>query len=269
MLPVSSQVEDKLKRKDIVLAILGAFFLTNAIIAELIGGKVIYVGSPDWEFAIGGTSWGFTLGPPAISVGIIPWPIVFVATDIINEYFGRRGVRRLTFLAVGMIGYVFVLLLLTQQFPAAKGLTGIDDDSYNKVFGQSRWIIVGSLTAFLIAQILDVFIFHLLRKRTGKAMIWLRATGSTVVSQLVDTLVVLSIGLAYPLGWSVQQFASVAVTNYSVKLGVAILMTPAIYLAHWAIEKYLGKEAAEALAEEAARDSAGAPAAGLGEPTAG
>jgi len=258
-----------MKRKDIVLAVLAAFFLTNAIIAELIGGKVIYVGSPEWLLSIGDPSWGLVLGPFAISVGIIPWPIVFVTTDIINEYFGRRGVRRLTFLAAGMIGYVFVLLLVTQQFPAAEGLTGIDDKSYNKVFGQSQWIIVGSLIAFLIGQLLDVFIFHLLRKRTGKAMIWLRATGSTVISQLIDTCVVLAIGLAYPLGWSVQKYASVAVTNYSVKLGVAILMTPAIYLAHWAVEKYLGKETAEALAEEAASDSVSGPPAGLGEPSAG
>jgi uncharacterized integral membrane protein (TIGR00697 family) len=258
-----------MKRKDVVLAVLGAFFLTNAIIAELIGGKVIYVGSPDWKFPVGDPSWGLMLGPPAISVGIIPWPVVFVTTDIINEYFGRRGVRRLTLLAAGMIAYVFVLLAVTRLFSAAEGLTGIDDASYNTVFGQSQWIIVGSLTAFLIAQLIDVMVFHLLRKRTGKAMIWLRATGSTVVSQLIDTLVVLAIGLAIPLGWSVQQFASVAATNYSVKLGVAILMTPAIYLAHWAVERYLGRETAEALAEEAAQDSSRCPRAGLGEPAAG
>jgi queuosine precursor transporter len=258
-----------MKRKDIVLAVLAAFFLTNAIIAELIGGKVIYVGSPEWQLSIGDPSWGLVLGPFAISVGIIPWPIVFVTTDIINEYFGRRGVRRLTILAAVMIGYVFLLLALTLRFKAAKELTAIDDHSFKTVFGQSQWIIVGSLIAFLLGQLIDVFIFHLLRKRTGKAMIWLRATGSTVISQLIDTCVVLAIGLAYPLGWSVQKYASVAVTNYSVKLGVAILMTPAIYLAHWAVETYLGKETAEALAEEAASDSASGPPAGLGEPTAG
>lgn len=258
-----------MKRKDIVLGILGAFFLTNAIIAELIGGKVIYVGSPDWTLAIGDPSWGLVFGPPAISVGIIPWPVVFVTTDIINEYFGRRGVRRLTFLAVGMISYVFVLLFVTRQFPAAEGLTGIDDASYDRVFGQGQWIIVGSLIAFLIAQLVDVVIFHLLRKRTGKALIWLRATGSTVVSQLIDTVVVLWIGLAVPNAWTFEKFASVAATNYSVKLGVAILMTPAIYLAHWAVEMYLGKETAEALAEEAARESAGTPPAGPGKPAAG
>jgi uncharacterized integral membrane protein (TIGR00697 family) len=195
--------------------------------------------------------------------------VVFVATDIINEFFGSRGVRRLTFLTVVMIGYVYVLLAITQRVKADPGLTGIDDTSFNKVFGQGQWIIVGSLIAFITGQLLDVFIFHLLRKRTGKAMIWLRSTGSTVVSQLIDTVVVLWIGLAWPNGWTLQKFLSVAITNYSVKLAVAILMTPAIYAAHWAVEAYLGHHVAEELAEEAARQSAGLPPTATGEPTAG
>jgi hypothetical protein len=249
-------------RKDVVFTILGAFFLTNALIAEMIGGKVIAVGDPSWRIG--------PLGPFLMSVGVIPWPVVFVTTDLVNEYFGKRGVRRLTFLTAAMIAYAFCVLYLTMQVPAAtkvteEGITkavGVDDAAYDRVFLQTRWIIVGSLTAFLLAQLIDVLVFHVLRRRTGKALIWLRATGSTVISQLIDSVVVLYIGLAVPLGWTLAEFASVAVTNYTVKLLVAIGATPLIYLGHWAIERYLGKSVAEAIAEKAARESEGVSSVG-------
>jgi hypothetical protein len=234
-------------RTQVVFAVLGGFFLTNALVAEMIGGKLIYVGEPTWKIG--------PLGPFAMSVGVIPWPVVFVTTDLVNEYFGRRGVRRLTFLTVAMISYDYLVLLLTMRVPAAS-FSGVDDAAYDKVFGQSRWIIVGSLAAFLTSQLVDVLVFHVLRRRTGKALLWLRATGSTVVSQLIDSIVVLWIGLALPLHWGPAQFASVAAPNYLVKLAIALGMTPVIYFGHWAVDRYLGRSVAEALAEEAARASA-------------
>jgi hypothetical protein len=244
-------------RKDIVFGILGAFFLTNAVLAELIGGKLIFVAPAD--FKIG------PIGPFAMSVGVVPWPVVFVATDLINEYFGRRGVRRLTFLTVIMIAYAFLVLAVTLRLPATP-FSGIGDAAYNAVFGQSQWIIVGSITAFLLAQLIDVAIFHAVRRRTGKAMLWMRATGSTIISQVLDTVVVLYIGLKLPgdLGlvpperaWSWGTYLGAAIPNYLVKLGIAVLMTPFIYLGHAAVDRFLGKEQAEAIAEEAARASEG------------
>jgi len=241
-------------RKDTVFAILGAFFLTNAIIAEMIGGKIIYFG--DETTRVG------PLGPFPMSVGVMLWPVVFLSTDLINEYFGKRGVRRLTFLAVGMIGYAFVAVALTRLPPAAD-FSSIDDASYDRVFRQSQWIIVGSICAFLLSQLLDVMIFHYFRRRTGKAMIWLRSTGSTIFSQLIDSVVVLYVGLKLPgdlgmpssVNWSWEQFLRTAVTNYTVKLTIAILATPVIYIGHHAVEAYLGKTEAEAIAENAARES--------------
>jgi uncharacterized integral membrane protein (TIGR00697 family) len=113
-----------------------------------------------------------------MSVGVIPWPVVFVTTDLVNEYFGRRGVRRLTLLTAAMIAYAFIVLMFAMQVPATP-FSGVDGQSFNRVFGQSRWIIVGSLTAFMISQLVDVLVFHSLRRRTGKRMMWLRSTGST------------------------------------------------------------------------------------------
>jgi hypothetical protein len=236
-------------RKDVVFTVLGGFFLTNAIVAELIGGKIISIGAESWRLG--------PLGPFAMSVGIIPWPVVFVTTDLINEYFGRRGVRRLTFLTVAMIGYAYLILFLTMRVPATtfEGIKGVDDASYNRVFGQSQWIIVGSITAFLISQLLDVTIFHVFRKRTGKALIWLRSTGSTIFSQMIDSIVVLYIGLAIPQHWTFKVFCNVAATNYFMKLLVAIGATPLIYLGHWLVEQYLGKPLAEEIAEAAAMES--------------
>jgi uncharacterized integral membrane protein (TIGR00697 family) len=239
------------RREQLLFTVLGGFFITNAILAEMIGGKLIYFGDPTWK--IGPFGPGF-----AMTVGIIPWPIVFVTTDLVNEYFGRRGVRRLTFLTVGLIAYAYLVLLLTMRIPATS-FSAVDDASYNKVFGQSLWIIVGSIAAFMISQLIDVVIFHVLRRKTGKAMLWLRSTGSTVVSQLIDSLVVLYIGLALPLGWSAHQYFNVVIPNYLVKLFLALALTPLIYAAHWAVERFLGEETAGALAEEAARSSQRAP----------
>ena len=235
-----------LTRRDLVYAILGAFFLTNAIVAEMIGGKLIFV-LPEAVTLYGSR--------PAATAGVFLWPFVFVITDLVNEYFGKKGVRRLSFLAVGVIAYVFLVLRMTMLVPAAPFPGAVDDASFNLVFGQSTWIIVGSITAFLVSQLLDVSVFHLLRRRSGPRMLWLRSTGSTVVSQVLDSVIVIWIGLALPLGWSLGQFVQVAVPNYLIKLGLAVLMTPVIYLVHWIVERYLGHEYAAELAAAAARES--------------
>jgi uncharacterized integral membrane protein (TIGR00697 family) len=234
-----------LTRRDVVYAILGAFFLTNAILAEMIGGKLIYV-LPESVKLFGAR--------PAATVGVFLWPVVFVTTDLINEYFGTKGVRRITLLAAGMITYVFVVLFAAMLIPATP-FSGVDDASFSKVFGQSQWIIVGSLAAFLVSQLVDVVVFHMLRRKSGPKMLWLRSTGSTVVSQIIDSVIVLWIGLAIPLDWSFGQFVQVAVPNYLVKLALAVLMTPVIYLVHNVVERYLGHSLASELAEAAARES--------------
>lgn len=232
-------------RRDVVFAVLGAFFLTNAIMAEMVGGKLIHV-APEKVTMFGAR--------PAATVGVFLWPVVFVTTDLINEYFGRRGVRRITLLTTGMIGYVFVLLWATGA-PPATDFSAVDDASFGKVFRQSQWIIVGSVTAFLVSQLVDVVVFHWLRRRSGPRMLWLRSTGSTVVSQIIDSVVVLYIGLAIPLKWSMTQFVQVAIPNYLIKLILAVAMTPLIYLVHAMVERYLGHAFASELAESAARES--------------
>ena len=201
--------------------ILGGIFITNAVVAELIGGKLIYI------------------GPYVMSVGIIPWPVVFISTDLINEYFGQKNVHKLSLITAGLITYVFVLLYITLQIPAVKGDGLVNDAQFTAVFGQSLWIIVGSIVAFLASQVIDVTLFHFLKRKTGEKMIWLRSTGSTVISQFFDTFIVLGIAFYATGKMDLHTYITSGLAGYGVKLVIAIAMTPLIYLAHGFIEKYI------------------------------
>jgi hypothetical protein len=176
-----------------------------------------------------------------MSVGILPWPIVFITTDLINEYFGEKGVKKLTLITASLIGYCFVLLYFALQLPAVQGAGLVTDAQFNGVFGQSMWIIVGSIAAFLVSQLIDVTVFHFLKNKTGNRMIWLRSTGSTVISQLFDSFIVLGIAFRLTGKMSTEVYIASAFTGYFVKLIIAVCLTPVIYLGHALIEKYLQK----------------------------
>jgi len=208
-------------KKDTVYVVLAGIFITNAIVAELIGGKLIQVGSA------------------VMSLGILPWPIVFVSTDLINEYFGEKGVRKLSIITASLITYTFIVLFIGMQIPAVNGINLVSDSQFNGVFGQSMWIIFGSITAFLVSQLIDVSIFHFVKNKTGNKMIWLRSTGSTVISQLFDSFIVLGIAFWATGKMDTHTYIVSAITGYFVKLTIAICLTPLIYLGHSLIEKYI------------------------------
>jgi len=140
---------------------------------------------------------------------------------------------------------------------AAEGISPVTDDAYSKVLSQSLWIIFGSIIAFLVSQIVDVVVFHIFRRKTGGNKLWMRATGSTAVSQLIDSVIILGIAFYLPGKISLPEYLGFAITNYSYKLLIAILITPLIYLGHGLIDRYLGKELAEDMILEAAETSAG------------
>lgn len=242
--------------------VLAGFFAANAIIAEFVGVKIFAL-----EATFGLRPFGWNLfgqsGSLSFTAGVLLWPIVFVMTDVINEYFGRRGVRFISFLAVGLICYAFVFAYLAIGLAPAEWWVGVNAErgvtdmqaAFANVFGQGLWTIGGSITAFLIGQLIDVGIFHRIRAATGERWIWLRATGSTAVSQLVDSFVVLYIAFVLgPQQWPVSLFLAVGTVNYLYKLSAAIVLIPAIYLARRQIERYLGADEARRLKEAAARD---------------
>ena len=258
--------------------ILGGFFIANAMIAEFIGVKIFSLedtlGIARAKLPLFGSEFSFHL-----TAGVLLWPVVFVMTDIINEYYGSKGVRFLSYLTIGLISYAFLMfngainLKPSEYFTLGKGIENADN-AYRGVFGQGLWIIIGSITAFLIGQLLDVLIFHRIKRVTGEKNIWLRTTGSTLVSQLVDSFVVLFI--AFYLGrriqtgqgepWTLHQIAVTGTGNYIYKFAMAILLTPVIYLLHNWIEKYLGHDIAAKM-KKSAMSKKGLPETNI--PTAG
>lgn len=211
-------------RKDLVFLVLAGFFVTNAIVAELIGGKLVQF------FSL------FTQ-----SIGIILWPVIFILTDLINEYFGKDGVKKLTYITMGLIAFTFILLTVALNIPATS-FSPVSDGAFHNVFGQSQWIIVGSLIAFVVSQLVDVNMFWVFKKLTGEKHIWLRSTGSTVISQLVDTFVVQFIAFVLPGKWTFDEFLVNASWGYSFKLIIAVALIPLIYMGHYAIGKYIHKK---------------------------
>lgn len=234
--------------------ILGCFFIANALIAEFIGVKIFSlestVGAGPFQWSLFGID-----GTLNFTAGVLLWPMVFVMTDIINEYFGVRGVRFLSYLGVFLISYAFLMVYMAISLSPADFWTGSyvekgvpnAQNAFSSIFGQGLWIIVGSLTAFLIGQIIDALVFRRVRRWTGEQKIWLRATASTMVSQLIDSFVVLYIAFVLGADWTMNLFLAVGIVNYMYKVLMAILMIPLLYVVHYMIDRYLGAHQAEEL----------------------
>lgn len=251
-------------REQTLFVILTAFFLGNALIAEFIGVKIFSLerifGLEPVPISLLGQQ-GLTL---SLSSGVILWPWVFIATDLINEYFGLRAVRRISFIAAGVIAYAFLMVYIAMKLPPAdfwvwREVAGEKlhmPTAFSAIFGQSLWIVAGSLTAFLIGQLVDVASFHWLRRLTKGRWLAVRATGSTLISQFVDSFVVLYIAFYWGAGWGFAQVTVIGLLNYAYKALVALLLTPVLYGVHELIDRYLGPERARAMIEKAARESA-------------
>lgn len=250
-------LNDKATKLFLVLA---SFFVANALIAECIGGKLFSL-----EALLGRTVHPFSLlGEEGLTYtltcGVLLWPIEFVMTDIVNEYYGPKSVRRISIIAVSLIAYAFIMFYMAMSVPpdqsfwtksmAAQGLPDMQL-AFTAVLGQGMWIIAGSIAAFLIAQLVDVWVFHHIKKVTGEKKVWLRATGSTMISQLIDSFIVLFIAFHIGKDWSLQRVLAICLVNYSYKAVMAILLTPVIYLVEYSIERYLGAEKVTAMKKAA------------------
>ncbi|MBT1703715.1 queuosine precursor transporter [Chryseosolibacter indicus] len=251
------------KKRTRLFVILSGIFITNALLAEIIGVKIFSgettIGVAPAQIGILGFKMDFNL-----TAGVLIWPVVFITTDLINEYFGKPGVKRISYLTAVLIAYAFLIIFMAIELPPAPwwgnlqnedGSTYNMDQAFSRILGQGQRIIIGSLTAFIVGQLVDVFVFQKLRSTTGGKRLWLRATGSTLVSQLVDSFVVLFI--AFYGVFPTQQIFAIAITNYIYKFTIAILLTPLVYLGHSIIDNYLGKEHAHRISEEAAQQSKG------------
>lgn len=239
-----------------------AFFACNALIAEAIGMKLFSLEALLHLDPVNFTLFGESGLAFTLTCGVILWPLEFVITDIINEFYGPKAVKRISITAVVLITYAFLMYFIAILLPPAQAWLnssesqGVSDiqASFQAIFGQNMRIILGSITAFLVGQLVDVYIFHKIKKRTGNKKLWLRATGSTLVSQLVDSYIVLFIAFTGIFHW--QLILAVGIMNYLYKAIMAIILTPAIYLIERKIENYVGKEVADQMRLEAMKNTA-------------
>jgi uncharacterized integral membrane protein (TIGR00697 family) len=253
-------------KKTSLYLFLSAVFLTNAIVAEIIGVKIFSAETllgvaPAQLHLLGDFVLDFNL-----TAGVVIWPFVFITSDIINEYYGVKGVKQISYITAGFIAYSFLIIYFVTTLPPAQFWLDVNktdavgnpvniNNAFAMIFRQGLGIIIGSITAFMVGQLLDATVFQSLKKITGSRKIWLRATGSTLVSQLVDSFVVLTIAFYVFGNWSFSQVIAVAIVNYIYKFFIAVVLTPILYLAHYLIDNYLGKEHAKELANESSMSS--------------
>jgi uncharacterized integral membrane protein (TIGR00697 family) len=210
-----------------------ATFMVCLVVGDLIGGKLT-------SFHLFGREWVW-------SVGQLAFPVTFILTDILNEFYGRKVVRRVTFLAFAMVGLSFLIIYAAGAMPWWPVATqpdwpGVTPAQFKSVFTQATNIQLASMAAFLIANLVDIQVFFLFKKITRNKMLWLRATGSTAVSQLIDTFVISA--LVWGSKLSFGEYLTVVFTSYFIKVSIAILVTPLIYGLHELIEKTYGIEPA-------------------------
>lgn len=208
-------------RKQRLYVWITAVFVSALIASDLIGGKFFRVFGLD------------------LSVGMIPFPFTFVLTDIVNEFYGKDGARRITYVGLGMAILVFSFINVALALPISPE-SPMPQELFARAFGWSARLYVASLAAYVVGQFLDISIFQIFFRLTGHRFLWLRATGSTVLSQAVDSLVVNFVLLS---GKKPIEFIFVAARNgYAVKLVIAVCMTPLLYIGRRAFLRYLDGE---------------------------
>lgn len=223
-------------RKEIIFVVLTGIFITSAIVAELISCKLVDIG----------------LYP--IIAGIVPWPVVFLLTDVMNEYFGKKAIRRLSWITCAMIAFCFLMVFVAVELPTDEHSYATDSE-FRKLFGGSLPIMIGSIVAFMVSQFVDVWAFWFMRRITGERYVWLRSTGSTIISQWVDSYLVLIIGFLLPGTLTLDQVLILGITGYATKLVIAVALTPLIYLVRYWVQRLLGKDEAEEMIRIAAAES--------------
>jgi len=197
--------------------------LAGVFIASLVSCNLIFQKFFSWSF--------FGLYTFEISVGILPYPITFLVTDIVAEIYGRKKANQLVI--SGLIASVFVLaVILLADAVTATSWSPVDGATFHKVFGLTGMAVFASMTAYLIAQFVDIRIFHFWKRLTEGKHLWLRNNFSTITSQLIDTSVVLLLLCASgTLEW--DKFLILLLNGFLFKVLIALFDTPILYLIIW------------------------------------
>jgi queuosine precursor transporter len=218
-----------LDKRHKLFLVLAGIFTTCLVVGDIIGGKLIQWHMFGLEFTT--------------TVGMVPFPVTFLLTDVLNEFYGQRAARFITVVGFGMAVLSFSFIFLSAAVPFAPfthapDWTGVNEASFNNVFLGSMRMIFASLCAYLVSQFVDIGVFHLLKRKTSGKLLWLRATGSTAVSQLIDTITINFV--AWSGMMSVGKILNIIYSAYGLKLLIAVGLTPLIYLCHSLVERGLG-----------------------------
>lgn len=202
--------------------ILGGLFIASLVSCNLIFQK-FFIWSP------------FGLYDFEISAGIIPYPITFLVTDIISEIYGRKKANQVV--VSGLFASLFVLaIVLVANSTTATSWSPIDDVTFSNVFGLTGIAVGSSMLAYLLAQFIDIKIFHFWKRITNGKHLWLRNNGSTFVSQLTDTATVLLL-LCFTNAIPWDKFGILLINGFLFKILMALLDTPILYLSTSIIRK--------------------------------
>jgi len=210
------------QKADALYLFLATIFITALIVCNLIANKFITI---DLGFKI------FT-----ISAGVLPYPITFLITDVLSEIYGRSKTNKVVLMGFAALIFTLFILWLGSQFPSIEA-SPLSDELYQMAYGNSWRVIMSSMFAYIIAQLVDVRLFHFWKKLTGGKHLWLRNNASTIVSQLVDTTLVVMVLFAGELEWAT--IGGFIRDGWMFKALVALADTPFLYAATWIIRKRL------------------------------
>lgn len=211
--------------------VLAATFITCLIVGDIIGGKLVQTNIAGFQFTT--------------TVGMLPFPVTFLLTDVLNEFYGKKAARFVTLVGFGLAVLAFIVIAIAGAIPIApmaqaSDWTGVTDSAFNNVFLGSQRMLIASLCAYLAAQFVDIGVFHGLKRLSNNQHLWLRATGSTVVSQLIDTITINFV--AWTGMMSVEQIVNIIFSAYGLKILIAVGLTPIVYLCHGVVQRGLGLE---------------------------
>ena len=224
-------IKDQLAAQRIYL-ILGALFIASLVVSNLIFQKFFY-----WDF--------FGIYRFEISVGILPYPITFLITDIISEIYGKRKANQIVTAGIFASFFSMLIVFVAGAVPATDW-SPINDGLFSQVFGATAIAVLASMMAYLFAQYIDIQIFHFWKRKTKGKHLWLRNNFSTFLSQFIDTFTVLLLLCSFgKIDW--ELFGVLLASGFLFKIMIAALDTPFLYLAVYWLRKRFGLEMGEEL----------------------
>ncbi|HYF14356.1 MAG TPA: queuosine precursor transporter [Phycisphaerales bacterium] len=233
----------RLGRPAVVYAWLSAIFCTSLIVADIVGVKLFRIDLPFTLPLLGWKSFEHTCG-------MLTFPVTFLLTDLLNEYYGKRAARRVVYIGFAMGLFVFTVLNISRAMPHWDVPFNVDRGEFDRILGAGQVMFIASLCAYLSSNLVDIAIFASFKRATRGRHIWLRATGSTLVSQLIDSFIVTY--LAFGLGRSffsepgdpppmpAHEIINTALTGYVLKFLIAVAITPLIYAGRAALRDLAG-----------------------------